>query len=262
MPSLETTSFFGSLRIQGRVIWALLMREIITRYGRNDFGFLWMFLAPMLFMVLLLSTRASGGGNIHGLSIIAFFITGYCAAFMLRKIASRGINAVEPNRSLMYHRNVRILDIYTARLLLEMAGESMAFFFLMLVSIFMSLIPMPDDTLKMLLAWGLLAWFGSALAIILGSLNEMYQFVEKFWQPTSILLFVLSGAFFMVDWFPEPTRSYLLYLPWIHSMELLREGYFGSAITPHYDLGYSTIWNLGLTLFGLLLMRSAANRTN
>ena len=41
MKELHKTSFLESLLIQKRVIGALLMREIITRYGRNNIGFLW-----------------------------------------------------------------------------------------------------------------------------------------------------------------------------------------------------------------------------
>lgn len=260
MSASKETSFLDSLRIQGRVIWALLMREIITRYGRDNLGFLWMVLAPMLFIGMIVGVRTSRADEINGLSFFAFFITGYCAAFMMRKTVGRCMNAVEPNRALMYHRNVKMIDIYAARLLLELAGESMASFFLLLLCLVWGLIPAPVDILQMLLAWGMLAWFACALALTLGSLSEMYDMVDKIWQPTSILLLLLSGAFFMIDWLPEATQEILLLLPWIHGMELLREGYFGSAVIAHYDLEYMTLWCLGLTLSGLVLMRSAAHK--
>ena len=40
-----------SLRIQARVVHALIMREIITRYGRHNIGFAWLFAEPMLFTI-------------------------------------------------------------------------------------------------------------------------------------------------------------------------------------------------------------------
>ena len=42
-------SFRQSWTIQLRVIWALLLRESLTRYGRHNIGFLWLFVEPMLF---------------------------------------------------------------------------------------------------------------------------------------------------------------------------------------------------------------------
>ena len=36
-------------RRQGRIIGALMMREIVTRFGREGFGFLWLIGEPLLF---------------------------------------------------------------------------------------------------------------------------------------------------------------------------------------------------------------------
>ena len=53
MKALHETSFRESLAIQKRVIGALLMREIITRYGRNNIGFLWLFVEPLMMTLLI-----------------------------------------------------------------------------------------------------------------------------------------------------------------------------------------------------------------
>ncbi|OSI13639.1 sugar ABC transporter permease, partial [Neisseria dumasiana] len=53
MKALHETTFWESLAIQKRVVGALLMREIITRYGRNNIGFLWLFVEPLLMTVLI-----------------------------------------------------------------------------------------------------------------------------------------------------------------------------------------------------------------
>ena len=53
MKELHKTSFLESLLIQKRVIGALLMREIITRYGRNNIGFLWLFVEPLLLTLVM-----------------------------------------------------------------------------------------------------------------------------------------------------------------------------------------------------------------
>ena len=40
-------SLLQSWKIQRRVVWALTLREILTRYGRHNIGFLWLFAEPM-----------------------------------------------------------------------------------------------------------------------------------------------------------------------------------------------------------------------
>jgi hypothetical protein len=57
------------------------------------------------------------------LPLIPFVVTGYSSVLLWRNTISRCGNAVEPNRSLLHHRNVRVVDLFTARLILETAGR-------------------------------------------------------------------------------------------------------------------------------------------
>jgi len=86
----HSTGLVRSLQIQMRVIGALLMREIITRYGRDNLGFLWLFLEPMIFTAGV-SAVWSITRNLHtaNLSIVAFAVTGYSAVLLWRNCASR-----------------------------------------------------------------------------------------------------------------------------------------------------------------------------
>ena len=125
---------------------------------------------------------------------------------------ARTIAAVEPNLALMYHRNVRVFDVFSARLILEAAGATMSFVVLSVAFIAVGMIAPPEDVLKVFWGWVMLAWFGFSLAFFLGAMSERSDVVEKLWHPSAYLLFPLSGAAFLVDVVPEPTRSWLLYL--------------------------------------------------
>ena len=119
MKELHKTSLWESLMIQKRVLGALLMREIITRYGRNNIGFLWLFVEPLLMTLLIVMMwKFFRVDRVSALNIVAFVITGYPMAMMWRNASSRAIGAIASNTSLLYHRNVRVLDTITARVLL------------------------------------------------------------------------------------------------------------------------------------------------
>jgi ABC-type polysaccharide/polyol phosphate export permease len=79
--------------------------------------------------------------------------------------------------------------------------------------------------------------------------------VEKLWHPFSYLLFPLSGAAFLVNALPTQAQHFVLLLPMVHGVEMLREGYFGSQMVAHYDFEYMAICNLVLTLLGLAQVR-------
>jgi ABC-2 type transport system permease protein/capsular polysaccharide transport system permease protein len=241
------------------VIWALFLREILTRFGRHNIGFLWLFVEPMLF-TLGVTAIWTASKAVHGsdLPIVAFAITGYSSVLIWRNMSSRCIDALTPNLSLLYHRNVRPIDIYAARLLLEIAGATMSFVFLVLVFGFLGQLDMPEDVLQVIAAWIMLAWFGMSLALVLGAVSEQSETIEKLWHPVSYLLFPLSGAAFLVDALPQAARDVVLWLPMVHGVEFLREGYFGSRITAHYDLTFMAICNLGLTIVGLAQLRKVS----
>lgn len=256
MPSLRR-----SFAIQRRVIWALVLREILTRYGRHNIGFLWLFVEPMLFTLgvtaLWTAAQATHGSD---LPIVAFAITGYSSVLLWRNMPFRCIAALTPNLSLLYHRNVRPIDIYVARLLLEAAGVTMSFVFLTIFFGFIGWLEMPEDTLKIAAAWAMLAWFGVGMALFLGALSETSELIEKLWHPLSYILFPLSGAAFLVDALPRAAQDVVLWLPMVHGVEFLREGYFGSQITAHYDLTYMALVNSALTILGLAKL-SAVSRS-
>lgn len=246
----------ASLSVQKRVVTALLFREMLTRYGRHNIGFLWLFVEPMLF-TLGVTALWTAFKAVHGseLPIVAFAVTGYSSVLLWRNMPARCINAVEPNLALMYHRNVKVMDVYLSRLLLEAAGATISFIVLSVVFIALGWMRPPHDLLKVAAAWGLLAWFGFSLAILVGSVSETSDLVEKFWHPASYILFPLSGAAFLVDAFPSNVQRLLLYVPMVNGVEMLRDGFFGDLVHAHYDASYLALWCMGLSALGLAKCR-------
>lgn len=243
------------LRTQSRVIGALLMREIITRYGRNNIGFLWLLLEPIMFtvgVVILWSFMHKSTG--FRVDIVPFVVTGYSSLLLWRNCSFRGIKAIEPNRSLMHHRQVKIIDIFIARMLLELAGVTTSFFIVIVAMFALGLMSVPSNPLLMLCGWALLCWFSAALGTILGCLSEHSDLVERLWHPASYFLLAVSGTFFMVDWLPTAFREIVLWVPMPNAVEMMRGGYWGEAIKTYYSVGYTAFFCLVLSLVALLLL--------
>lgn len=254
---MHKTSLIESFDIQKRVIGALLMREIITRYGRNNIGFLWLFAEPLLmtlFIVLMWKfIRASHYSN---LNIVAFMITGYPMAMMWRNTSNRVIGAISANQSLLYHRNVRVLDTLLARMILEISGATVAQITLMAGMIVLGWIEMPADIFYMLLAWLLMAWFAIGLGLVICSIAFYFSVFGKLWSTLSFILLPLSGVFFFVYSLPQQVKNYALSIPMIHGTEMFRHGYFGGHPPTFEHPGYIICCNLTLTLIGLIFVKN------
>jgi ABC-type polysaccharide/polyol phosphate export permease len=249
----------AAFAIQMRVLHALLMRELITRFGRENLGVLWLVGEPMIF-TLGVATLWSVAGLRHGsaIPIVAFAITGYSSVLMWRNSVTRAGAAIEQNKSLLFHRNVRVIDVLLTRILLEAGGATASFVVLSLVFMGVGWMPPPNNLLEVLFGWLMLAWFGTALALTLGAASGFSDIVERLWHPAAYLLFPLSGAAFMVDWMPQKFQNMVLLLPMVHGTEMLREGWFGNVVRTHYDVGYMAAVCLVLSLVGMLTQRAAS----
>lgn len=261
MINYHDTPLSRSVKIQFRVLGALLMREVLTRYGRHNIGFLWLIIEPMLF-TLGVTALWSILRPVHGssLPIVGFAVTGYSSVLLWRNCTSRCALAIQPNLSLLYHRNVRILDIFMSRLLLEIGGATLSMGILIVGFMAAGLMEMPADIGKMVAGWLLLILFSSALGLFVGALTERSELAERLWHPVSYFLFPISGAVYMVDWLPQPLQPLALYLPIVSGIELLREGYYGALVHAHYVPTYATAASFALLFIALVLVRQAAGR--
>ncbi len=250
-----------SWAVQVRILGALLVREMLTRYGRHNIGFLWLFIEPMIF-TLGVTALWTAAKSVHGsdLPIVAFALTGYSSVLLWRNMPGRCIGALWANLGLMYHRNIKVLDIYAARILLEFGGATISFAMLSVLFIAIGWLEPPEDILKVAGGWLLLAWLGGAAATYLGALSHESELVEKLWHPFSYLLFPLSGAAFLVDALPPTAQFYALFIPTVHGTEIVREGYFGTRARAHYDLGYIIPFCMILSALALVQVRKLSRR--
>lgn len=256
MGEMEPASLRRSAAIQLRIIHALVMREVITRYGRHNIGFLWLFLEPMLFTcgiaALWTMTKVSHGST---LPIVAFALTGYSSILLWRNCSNRSVKAIEPNLCLMFHRNVTALDVLLARNLLEIVGASVSLTVLSLGFIAFGWMFPPANLLLVLQGWLLLAWFSLALGTLVGALTEVSEMLDRVWHIVTYLLMPFSGAAYLVDWLPDSMQRVILYFPMVHGVEMMRSGYFGGLMRARFDVGYFAVANLILTLFALSSIR-------
>ncbi|QMT30891.1 ABC transporter permease [Alysiella filiformis] len=257
MKNLHETSLRESWQIQKRVIGALLMREIITRYGRRNIGFLWLFVEPLLmtlFMVMM--WKFMRADKFSSLNMVAFVATGYPLAMMWRNASNRAIGAIAGNIGLLYHRNVRVLDTIFARMILEIGGATIAQIVIMTLLIVIGWIDLPADPMYMIFAWLLMAMFAVGFGLIICSVAFHFEVFGKIWSVLSFVLFPISGVFFFVNSLPAPVQELALRIPMIHGTEMFRHGYFGSSVITLEQPWFLFLCNLALLLLGLLMVRA------
>lgn len=255
--SRSGNSFFDAASLQVIVIGALMMREIHTRYGRDNLGFLWLVMEPLMFSMGVIGLWTGLHGRYqHGVPILAFVITGYLPLTLWRHVTNRAVHCFRANSALLYHRQVRMMDLLAARIVLEFFGAVIAFVMIAFVFWAADMYEPPREWGLFYLGWMYFVLFVAGFGMIVGSLTEIYEWTEKMVGPLMYLMLPICGVFFMVDWLPEKWRHYALYVPTVSAFEMIRGGQFGSAVRVHYDLAYLSLCCAGMILLGFVLCRN------
>ncbi|GAA4482816.1 ABC transporter permease [Gluconacetobacter asukensis] len=254
-----SNTLLSHFKLQYKVIHALILREIHTRYGRDNLGFLWVVGEPILFCagVAILWTAIRPARE-HGLAMTAIVVTGYVPLTMWRHCMGRAVKAYESNGSLLFHRQVTPFDIITARTFLEVIGTLMAGVLVMGSAIGLGYMKPPQDYGLLLLGLVYQSFFSFATALLTASVSEMSDLFEKIVTVISYLSLPFSGAFIMVAWLPLRYQWILMLSPMANNVEMIRGGQFGMGASVRYDLFYDT-WMTAL-LLGLGIILTAGVR--
>jgi len=252
--TLRTLQNGGSVQL--RVIHALMIRELTTRFGRENIGFLWIMVEPLLFAGLVgLIWSLTKGPTQHGLGIIAFVATGYIPITLFRHGVSRSVAAFTANSSLLYHRQVKIVDFILVRFIIEVLGGMMAYLFIGIVLVITKEMPVPSNIGLFISGWFLYALFCFSLCLVIAPLSEVSEVMEKFIPVTTYVMIPFSGLFYMLSWMTPEVRGYLLLSPFVNGMEMMRKGIWGDQVTAYYNIWNPIVCSLVAIMIGLILCR-------
>lgn len=243
------------VRKHTRIIGALMLREVVTRHGREGLGFLWLVLEPLVFCFGVMGLWALMKPEYeHGVRLAPFIMTGYMSLLLFRHTVAVCMNAMQANLGLLHHRIVRPLHIYVARWILEVVGCSMAFAVVYLILLAINSVDPPSDYTTLFVGYLLMGWVSVGFGMTVSALAIRFEIVERVISVSMYLMIPLSGAFVMVDWVPSAYQSLYLLNPLPHTVEMVRDSVFGEFVVTHYNPLYPLYFGAVLNIIGMLLL--------
>ncbi len=239
-----------------RTIFAMMLREMNTTYGKSPLGYLWAILEPVAGIVLLSSIFSIAfDAPPLGRNFPIFYASGMVPFTMYHSVSGKVATAIMFSKPLLAYPSVTLMDAVLARFILNFLTDLMVAYivFLSLLALFDTMVVV--DLGILIQAMLMLA----ALAFGIGVLNAFLFSMFLSWQRTwSILMkpmFIISGIFFLFETIPQPYRDYLWYNPLIHIIGKMREGFY-----PTYDASYvSPVYVYGLSgicaLVGIIFLK-------
>jgi len=245
---------------QGRVIGALIMRELQTRFGRHNLGFLWLFFEPLFLGLMVgLIHMAHGRTLPGGVNPFLFALVGYVPFFMFRSIVNRAGSALHSNLTLLFHRQVTPVDVILSRNLLEAASVTGVIVLILAVAAWAAEV-WPANAGLIFVSLMLMFLLCNGISMMVAAAVSRWEGADRLVHPLTYLAMPLSGAFYAVQWMPPSVREILLWNPLVHVHEAIRAGMFGDAFISYYDLSYVVWCIMIVTLLGLAALRGARRK--
>ena len=102
--------------VQGRVIMALILREVHTLYGSSRLGYLWAVIQTMFGIGIFWGIREIAGARApHGMSVLMFLLAGFGLWATFSETLTKCMSAVSGNKALLTFPQVTPLDLMLSR---------------------------------------------------------------------------------------------------------------------------------------------------
>ncbi len=239
-----------------RTISALILREMVTSYGRSPGGYLWAILEPALGTALLIAIFSAGFKNPPmGSHFAMYYASGIVPFYFWMEVTNKTSTALQYSRPLLVYPSVTFLDAILARLFLTVTTQLLVAYCLFSFVILVLGAPVSLNAPRIALSFSM----ALALAVGLGTFNCYAFDVAPLWHRLySIItrpLVFLSGVIFLHDKVPEPYRTWMEWNPLVHVVGMMRSGFYARYDAAYADPLYVFVVAIVLLAAGLLFLR-------
>jgi capsular polysaccharide transport system permease protein len=244
-----------------RVLFALIVREMATKFGRSWGGYIWAIAEPlggilMLTIAFSLTFRKPPLGTNFAL----FYASGIIPFFLFSKVSNSVAQAIDSNRGLLMYPVVRPLDAVLAKFLTDFL-TMFVIGVLLYSGIFLYYrLPLNLDVVAIFNGFLLMGLIGLGFGTLNCVIHGFWPTWRHIWNVLTKPLFILSGMFYLFESLPPQAQAILWYNPLFHSVGMMRSGFYSgyepTFVSPLYVIGLSAT----CFLVGAYLLRRHRSR--
>jgi capsular polysaccharide transport system permease protein len=240
------------------VLRALVLRELQSRFGRDNIGYLWVIVEPLMFasaITMIHYVSEQGPGSTPGMGAYPFTLLGYCLFIIFRNGFNRADGAINGVVSLLYHAQITPFDILLSRAIVDVIGALSALLILMTLGIMTGIADLPARPLFLYGAAFAIAALTFGLSLIIAAYTYSSHVLGRFVHPFSYFMFPLSGAFVTMDFLPPWAQGIMAWNPMMSIFEMARYGMFAGASDKHIYPAFMIATCAIVNYWGLIAIR-------
>ncbi len=247
-----------ALDVQGRVIKALFLREMKTRFGEKRLGFLWAFIEPAIHVIIIISIwKIFGRLGPPGIHPVLFIVTGVIPFIMFNNILNKTMQSIAGNKALLVFPQIKPIDFIISRIVVEFTTYGVVFIAFIYACKFLGFDFYIEYPLGVFSKFVLMALLGGGLGYLFMPLISTLPFLEHFVRFLQRALYLSSGVIFSIEKLPASIRHYLDWNPILQTIHMLRADFFPQMeLKPEYsNVDLVTFVVALLWLFGIILTK-------
>jgi ABC-type polysaccharide/polyol phosphate export systems, permease component len=256
MRKLTDSALVTGLKVEARVIPALMLREIHTIHGGSSLGYLWVIIYGLFGIGIFWGVREIFGFRaLYGISVAVFLIIGFAAWNIFQETIRKLTEAANGNRALLTFPQVTHLDLLVSRALIISATEILVAALMLTAAMIWGAAIGPVDWAQLLICLLLVVSAAFGLGAVLAFFCLLQPGLRKIMPMLLRALFFCSGIFYSIESLPEGLAAVLKWNPVLQLAEFGRSALAGEYPTAVVDLKYLAVFSLSSVFFGLLLER-------
>lgn len=215
-------------RIMRDVLFALVLREYLTRFGSRRMGAFWEIFEPMAniaFMMFIFTVLRAR--SMLGMEMPIFLLTGMIPFFLMRNIIFKIMDSIGANQALFSYPNIKVFDTYVARVLVELSISTAVYLiFSFIFGFWFGYDILVAHPLEWLVALVLGIVFAFSLGVVFSIITLIAPNLKSIIRIIFLPLYLMSGVIFPLWIVPDKYLPWLLWNPFAHIISNIREGVF------------------------------------
>jgi capsular polysaccharide transport system permease protein len=248
--------------VQRSVLFALLLRELKTRFGGRWLGALWVIGEPLAHLLLLMLIFGYLRAHVlPGLDYAVFLLTGLMPFLIFKSVLLHVMDAIDANRGLFGYRQVKPMDAMLTRAALEVALHTTVYLLMLAMFGWVGMAAVPTRPLEVLSIGLVVVVAAFGLGVAAAVLTEKTPRARGLIRMAFFPLYLASGVMLPIHALPSELLGWLLWNPLLHAIEISR-GMFLSGyrpipqISPQHVVSFAAV----SVAFGLSLYRVQRHR--
>lgn len=244
-------------QVQRDVVYALLLRELSSRFGKSRGGFFWVLVEPVAHLLIpILMFGFIRQRLLPGVEYPVFLVYGFLPFLLFKAVCLQIVDGVNSAKGLLSYRQVHLMDVFIARAIAHCVIQAIVFAIVLTGLSLFGYQVLPARPLELAGILALTAWLAFGLGVLFAAIASLVPDARPVIHVMFMPLYFMSGILFPVTRFSDEWVRWLAFNPVLHLVEMSRVMSLDQYVPMKYTSVMFPVWlALFATIIGLMLYR-------